>query len=343
MKQQNSDSPPDEHNSMSTAAAMTSTASHAMQDSQHLTAHLPVSAAHAALYKSMLAGAVAGMVTDSIQLPFDTVNLRIKVQMVEPRKYTGIAHAWKTIFREEGVRGFFGGLGTTLKMAPINTAVYYTAYEFAKTSMVSLVPSEHEPFAYFLAGAFSEFCSSVTNVPTEVIKARMQLGRNPHLSSGGWIKETTNYRGTVDAVTSIVRAEGARGLYSGYTACLAVDASYSGFAFLFYELLKRTHRDTLDRPATAVETTLIGGLAGGCAAFVTNPLDIVTLRLMTQGNSGRYRGLIHCMKKSLAEEGISILWKGSACRMMSVIPGTGISFGVYETVKSMLIEDGEDF
>ncbi|CAK4068861.1 unnamed protein product [Aphanomyces euteiches] len=309
-----------------------------IQDSQALTAHLPVTASHQALFKNMASGAVAGMVTDSILLPFDTVNLRIKVQLPESPKYTGIAHAWKTIFREEGVRGFFGGLGTTLKMAPINTAVYYSAYEFAKISIVSVVPKKQEPLAFFAAGAFSEFCSSITNVPTEVIKARMQLGRNPRNASGGWMKETTNYRGTVDAVTSIIRSEGAKGLYSGYSACLAVDASYSGFAFLFYELFKQFHRETFDRPATGVETTLIGGLAGGCAAFLTNPLDIVTLRLMTQGNSSRYRGLFHCMQKSLADEGIAILWKGSACRMMSVIPGTGISFGVYETVKAFLNE-----
>ncbi|RQM24338.1 hypothetical protein B5M09_001661 [Aphanomyces astaci] len=228
-----------------------STTSHILHDSQQLTAHLPATETHATLYKSMLSGAVAGMVTDSLLLPFDTVNLRIKVQMVPPPKYTGITHAWKTILREEGVAGFFGGLGTTLKMAPINTAIYYTAYEFAKTTIASMVPKEHEPVAFFAAGAFSELCSSVSNVPTEVMKARMQLGRNPHNASGGWTKETTNYRGMVDAMTSIVRAE--------------------------------------------------------------------------------------------ADEGASILWKGSACRMMSVIPGTGISFGVYETVKAMLIEDGDDF
>ncbi|ETV73999.1 hypothetical protein, variant 3 [Aphanomyces astaci] len=260
-----------------------STTSHILHDSQQLTAHLPATETHATLYKSMLSGAVAGMVTDSLLLPFDTVNLRIKVQMVPPPKYTGITHAWKTILREEGVAGFFGGLGTTLKMAPINTAIYYTAYEFAKTTIASMVPKEHEPVAFFAAGAFSELCSSVSNVPTEVMKARMQLGRNPHNASGGWTKETTNYRGMVDAMTSIVRAEGIRGLYAGYTACLAVDASYSGFAFLFYELLKEHHRDSVQRPPTAVETTCIGGMAGGAAAFLTNPLDIMTLRLMTQG------------------------------------------------------------
>ncbi|ETW02960.1 hypothetical protein, variant [Aphanomyces invadans] len=316
---------------------------HIVHDSQQLTAHLPTAETHATLYKSMVSGAVAGMVTDSVLLPFDTVNLRIKVQMVQPHKYTGIAHAWKTILREEGVAGFFGGLGTTLKMAPINTAVYYTAYEFAKTTIASRVSKEHEPVAFFAAGAFSELCSSITNVPTEVLKARMQLGRNPNNASGGWMKETTNYRGTVDAVRSIVRTEGLRGLYSGYGACLAVDASYSGFAFLFYEMLKQYHRDTFERSPSPAETTCIGGIAGGAAAFLTNPLDIITLRLMTQGNSNRYRGLVHCLHKSLAEEGISIVWKGSACRMMSVIPGTGISFGVYETVKAMLIEEGEDF
>ncbi|OQR92717.1 Mitochondrial Carrier (MC) Family [Achlya hypogyna] len=303
---------------------------------------LPLASAHAALFKNLLSGSVAGAVTDSILLPFDTVNLRIKVQHMSPPKYTGITHAWKTIFKEEGMRGFFGGLGTTLLMAPINTGIYYAAYEVGKSTLTSIVPQEQESIAYFAAGAFSELCSSMTNVPTEVMKARMQLGQNPKNATGGWSKHTSNYRGTYHAISSIVRTEGVAGLYSGYAACLTVDASYAGFCFVFYEALKKHYRSSTNQQPSGAETVAIGAISGAGAAMLTNPLDVVTLRLMTQGTHKIYRGIFHCLQQSIADEGLRILWKGSATRMMSTVPSTGISFGVYETIKALLHHHDQD-
>ncbi|KDO24521.1 hypothetical protein SPRG_10336 [Saprolegnia parasitica CBS 223.65] len=285
---------------------------------------------------NLVSGSVAGAVTDSILLPFDTINLRIKVQVADTPKYTGIWHAWKTIVREEGVRGLFGGLGTTLMMAPINTGIYYAAYEVGKSCLVSVVPPEQAPVAHFAAGCFSEFCSSATNIPSEVIKSRMQMGANPQLATGDMSKHTTNYRGTFHAVSSIVRTEGVRGLYSGYTACLAIEASFAGFCFVFYEALKKQFTTKLDRLPTTAETIAIGAVSGAGAAVLTNPLDVVTLRLMVQGNNQVYRGIVHCLQRSIAEEGLQLLWKGSIIRMMSTVPNTGISFGVYEATKSFL-------
>ncbi|OQR95896.1 Mitochondrial Carrier (MC) Family [Thraustotheca clavata] len=311
------------------------------QDSRSSSWQLPIASAQLTLLKNLVSGSVAGAVTDSVLLPFDTVNLRIKVQCTSTPKYSGILHAWQTIIKEEGVRGFFGGLSTTLLMAPINTGIYYAAYEVGKSTLTSVIPKEQESIAYFSAGAFSELCSSLTNVPTEVMKARMQLGQNPKNATGGWSKYTSNYRGTHHAASSIIRKEGISGLYSGYWSCLAVDASYAGFCFVFYEALKKRFRNTMDRSPSGAETVVIGALSGAGAAILTNPLDIVTLRLMTQGTHKIYRGVFHCLQRSIAEEGVRLLWKGSATRMMSTIPSTGISFGVYETVKDLLYDDHE--
>lgn len=88
---------------------------------------------------------------------------------------------------------------------------------------------------YFLAGGFSELACSGVNVPFEVIKSRLQLGRNPKRASGGAFKTEVNYVNTWHACKSILQEEGVQGLYSGYKACLAVDMSVAAFSFLFYE------------------------------------------------------------------------------------------------------------
>ena len=47
-----------------------------------------------------IAGACAGLVSETALHPFDTVSTRLKAQVVEPPKYTGFLHACKTIVAE---------------------------------------------------------------------------------------------------------------------------------------------------------------------------------------------------------------------------------------------------
>lgn len=199
---------------------------------------------------------------------------------------------------------------------------------------------------YFLSGAASEILISSISVPTEVIKSRLQLGRNPHNASGGVIKYTRNYNNTAHAVLSIVRSEGVRGLYQGYSACLSVDTFFSAFSFVFFETFKAKYKlhmakqEGHDRALTTIESLGLGAMAGGAAAFLTNPLDVVTVRLMTQGKNKVYDGVLHCIKESVQRGGVRELWKGASIRTLAAMPGTGICFGVYETLKHMFF-DGE--
>jgi hypothetical protein len=98
-----------------------------------------------------------------------------------------------------------------------------------------IVPEYHSSLVYFFSGALSEVVISGITVPAETVKCRLQLGRNPHNATGGAIKSKTNYRNTFHAAKSIFRAEGVRGFYGAYSACLSVDTIQSGFSFLFYE------------------------------------------------------------------------------------------------------------
>lgn len=296
--------------------------------------------------RAFFSGAVAGVVADSMLHPLDVVNLRMKIQHAPTPKYANIFRTIKTILREEGVRGYFGGLGTTMMCSPVCAATYFGSYETIKAAALPHVAERNHSVVFFLSGACSEALISAISVPSEVIKSRLQLGRNPHAASGGAIKYTTNYRGTAHAALSIVRSEGVRGLYSGYSACLSVDTFYSAFSFLFYETLKAqykkriTARDGNERALSTVESLAMGSLAGGGAAFITNPLDVVTVRLMTQGKHKVYDGLGHCFRTIAQREGVRGLWKGASCRTFAVMPQAGICFGVYETLKHWLF-DGE--
>jgi hypothetical protein len=117
-------------------------------------------------------------------------------------------------------------------------------------------------------------------VPSEVVKTRLQLqGRynNPYFTSG------YNYRGTADAVRTIVRTEGFSALFYGYGATVWRDLPFSALQFMFYEQNQSWARQWKDSRDIGWELELLtGAAAGGLAGTITCPLDVVKTRLQTQ-------------------------------------------------------------
>jgi hypothetical protein len=129
-------------------------------------------------------------------------------------------------------------------------------------------------------GFFGDLAASTVYVPSEVVKTRLQLqGRhnNPYFNSG------YNYRGTADAVRTIVRTEGLSALFYGYGATLWRDLPFSALQFMFYEQGQNWAREWKGSRDIGWDMELLtGGAAGGLAGTITCPLDVVKTRLQTQ-------------------------------------------------------------
>lgn len=76
----------------------------------------------------------------------------------------------------------------------------------------------------------------------------------------------------------------------------------------------------------------LGALAGGIAAAVTNPLDVVKTRLQTQpgGVERMYTGVFDCMRRVVREEGWGALGRGVGARVAWVAPSSAIVLAVFE-------------
>ena len=93
------------------------------------------------------------------------------------------------------------------------------------------------------------------------------------------------YGGTLDALHSVLRAEGMRGLTAGLLPTLLRDVPFSGLYLMFYERLKRA---VLSSGSSAPQVVFISGgwvhfgcglVAGVLASLVTQPADVVKTRL----------------------------------------------------------------
>jgi hypothetical protein len=110
----------------------------------------------------------------------------------------------------------------------------------------------------------------------------------------------------------------------------------------FFQQLKRVRDMMSDRPAKNIENTAMGCIASAATVCIMIPLDTVKTRLVTQtsaklAGSIPYKGIIDCAVRVAQEEGIATFYRGLAPRLISVVPMIGIQFGVYESMKKMML------
>ncbi|KAL7760379.1 hypothetical protein ACKLNR_010469 [Fusarium oxysporum f. sp. zingiberi] len=231
---------------------------------------------------AMIAGGIGGSTGDLLMHSLDTVKTRQQGDPHVPPKYTSLGQSYYTIWRQEGIRrGLYGGWVPALGGSFPGTVMFFGTYEWSKRFLIDHGVQQH--ISYLTAGFLGDLAASIVYVPSEVLKTRLQLqGRynNPHFTSG------YNYRGTVDAARTIVRAEGASALFYGYKATLYRDLPFSALQFMFWEQFTTWARKYKQSRDIGVSLELLtGAAAGGLAGVITCPLDVVKTRLQTQVNT----------------------------------------------------------
>ncbi|KAM0563335.1 hypothetical protein ACHAPJ_001053 [Fusarium lateritium] len=230
---------------------------------------------------AMIAGGIGGSTGDLLMHSLDTVKTRQQGDPHVPSKYTSLGQSYYTIWRQEGIRrGLYGGWIPALGGSFPGTVMFFGTYEWSKRFLIDHGVQQH--VSYLTAGFLGDLAASIVYVPSEVLKTRLQLqGRynNPHFISG------YNYRGTIDAARTIVRAEGAPALFYGYKATLYRDLPFSALQFMFWEQFTTWARKYKQSRDIGVSLELLtGAAAGGLAGVITCPLDVVKTRLQTQVN-----------------------------------------------------------
>lgn len=96
--------------------------------------------------------------------------------------------------------------------------------------------------------------------------------------------EGSPYRGVLDAARSMLRNEGLGAFFRSYRTTLVMNVPFTAMHFSVYETSKKLllGKEGGGEDEETLQVQLVaGGLAGGCAAAVTNPLDVVKTRLQT--------------------------------------------------------------
>jgi hypothetical protein len=99
----------------------------------------------------MIAGGSAGTLADGLLHGLDTVKTRQQGQLAtKSTKYSTVWNALRIIFKEEGVRGFFGGFTASLAGSLASTTLYFGVYETIKRKLKD--SGVNSTVSYFIAG-----------------------------------------------------------------------------------------------------------------------------------------------------------------------------------------------
>uniref|UniRef100_K3X835 Mitochondrial carrier protein n=1 Tax=Globisporangium ultimum (strain ATCC 200006 / CBS 805.95 / DAOM BR144) TaxID=431595 RepID=K3X835_GLOUD len=287
--------------------------------------------------------ASAGMIGRVFCHPIDTVKARLQASTAAGQ--TMASHLQLRKFSLQHLRGLYRGLGVSMIGSAPATCLYLTSYEMSKDSLQSVNVFRKSPsLSYLGAGMLAEALSCVLWVPIDVIKERMQVQSKVAVTGGGASKpaQTLYYRNTVHAMQTIIETEGLSGMYKGYMATLFSFGPFSALYFMLYEKNKAIAQNYLNAEDLPPLYTLAGAaLAGAAASFLTNPLDLIKLRLQIQrayvaeGSTGTvaYSGIFNGLSQVIRQEGVLALYKGAGARVAFHAPSTAITMSLFESCR----------
>ena len=189
----------------------------------------------------------------------------------------------------------------------------------------------------------SSFCAQAAcliRVSTEVIKTRMQT------SSYGNVAQSS-----FSVLRLVLRNQGLRGLYQGFCITVTREIPFTSLQFPLYEFLKQRLSIRVGRnPLYAHEAAVCGSIAGGVAAALTTPLDVLKTRVMLDlrvrylcpfsafpnltfiqnTSKNAMPALLVRARTIYAEEGLKALFAGVVPRTIWISAGGAVFLGVYE-------------
>eukprot|EP00455_Lapot_gusevi_P052455 TRINITY_DN7986_c0_g1_i14.p1 TRINITY_DN7986_c0_g1~~TRINITY_DN7986_c0_g1_i14.p1 ORF type:complete len:265 (-),score=54.01 TRINITY_DN7986_c0_g1_i14:74-868(-) len=241
--------------------------------------------------------------------------------------YTSVFGALRKMWVEEGFLSYWKGNGTNVaRIAPFS-AIQFFSFDVLKKA---LIPDGRQSTPRLLAcGALAGMAASVVCYPLDLVRSCLTVQTS-----------TAQYSGMGDALVKIYRNEGIRGLYRGINATLMGIAPYVAINFTTFDLLKRKYLPNRQHQYFDVINLGLGAIAGGVAATLTYPTDVIRRRMQLQGFGAidlpQYSSTWDCTKKMYKTEGIRGLYKGLTACYLKVIPAMAIAFMTYERLRTVL-------
>ncbi|XP_011033626.1 PREDICTED: mitochondrial substrate carrier family protein ucpB isoform X2 [Populus euphratica] len=185
--------------------------------------------------------------------------------------------------------------------------------------------SSSQMVSHFATSGLSVAVATAFTHPLDVLKVRLQM---QHVGQRGPLT------GMGQVAVQVLKKEGPKALYLGLMPALIRSVLYGGLRLGLYEPSK--YACNLAFGSTDILLKIASGaFAGAVATALTNPVEVLKVRL--QMNANQRQGPMAEMRTIVSEEGIRALWKGVGPAMARAAALTASQLATYDETKQVLI------
>lgn len=182
--------------------------------------------------------------------------------------------------------------------------------------------------SHMVLASMGEIAACLVRVPAEVIKQRTQAG----IMGAGNV--STSWSNLLYLVQNRSGEGVIRGLYRGWNTTIMREIPFTVIQFPLYEYLKKLWSGYQNEERLSLlKGAICGSIAGGVAAAITTPLDVVKTRIMLSHERVSVSSLVRAMVR---DEGYKVFLNGIGPRTCWISAGGAIFLGCYELCLSQL-------
>ncbi|PNS18909.1 Calcium-binding mitochondrial carrier SAL1 [Sphaceloma murrayae] len=189
-----------------------------------------------------IAGGVAGMISQAVVYPLDTLKFRMQNETVRGGLSGNalIVATAKKMWAQNGLRAFYRGLSMGLVGMFPYAAIDLGTFEYLKRTIVTKKADRlgctHEQalpgnFTLALMGGFSGAIGASAVYPVNLLRTRLQ--------TQGTAAHPRTYTGIMDVTRQTIKGEGVRGLFKGLTPNLLKVIPAVSITYVVYENTKK--------------------------------------------------------------------------------------------------------
>mmetsp|Transcript_25441 Transcript_25441/g.39396 ORF Transcript_25441/g.39396 Transcript_25441/m.39396 type:complete len:294 (-) Transcript_25441:180-1061(-) len=247
--------------------------------------------------------------------PLDTVKVRMQTT---PKVYSGIGTSFAHIVRNEGATALWkGAVPTTLGMTAenamafgVNEALKRAFPEEEKGSKdANGPPNMIRPFQM---GAITGCCSALVLLPSEVVKAKIQVAVG-----------TVSAR---DIMKQMLKEQGLKSMFCGLDSQLARDASFYAVFFGGYELSCYLFRTYVPSMPEELNFFISGGFAGMFGWACAMPFDVPKTNVQSRYDTKVVGSYLPEMGRIVRKRGILGLYDGLGPVLIRAFPANAALF-----------------
>jgi len=289
--------------------------------------------------EEVIGGASAGVVGTLLGFPLDLAKTRMQTSSSEATR--GALSLLLHIFRSEGVRNLYKGVGPPLLSLSVVNTVSFTSYSFFNKTL--FFGQEGWDWRNALAGMCGSPVFGLITTPENLLKTQMQLDNVQAERHRG------RFANSFHCAQSLVKTHGATILYTGHMINTVREACFVGTYFFCYEGMKQEFQRRLVKmerrllPSSKEEiwsstfaVPMAGGIAGATAWFITFPLDCIRAGVQGQliplgsGAILQTHGAVETTRKLLREKGLLGLYSGVGPSIARAFLVSSSRFSAYE-------------